>query len=369
MKNSVRILISFLIFELLLLLLSLFKIENLYYTTVKSPIETIALVIIMVTFVFIFAILHKNIRKYTIYQSNITISASIKKNLIYIAATVNIIYFISIDSSIRYIEGGVQNNLILYVSKIAINYLFIIIEIKKRYSKKNTDFKIIPFIFWIITYSLVIDGLAESLTLFSILYILLSKSKYKFIIFLLMPIIIIIGINAKFGENADINKEELGEWIASRLIINTEQTYSSLFDKEHFPNSILDNWMIISDQMKYSASKVFNTNSNSHLYKTFSEFLYYKLYGEYNSGSSPGVFLSGILLGGVFTGWLISYFSIFPLLIFTDSLERKISLTEGIFIYWSLKGSTADFPGVLSILSLAFILYSITIIVAFLKIK
>lgn len=363
MHNYTKVIFSILFFELSLLLITLTSTgTRVYYVTEKDYAEVVGLVFLMFFFLSMSYLLHKKLRVIRVLSFNL--DADSFSWLAYLAIGVNVLYFIVVDSNIRYIEGGVQDNLLAYLSKTIVNFAFIAVEVKKKYKAKRYDPSIVIYLLWGLSFLSIVDGLANILTISFFLYIMFYQLKYRLLVLIIIPIMLVVGLQVKMGAENSLNTVQILQWTIQRFTINTEQLYTALYDEMFEGKGVDYHWGVVSDQINYSFHKLFRTDKPDYVFKTFSEYLYFTLYGEFNSGSSPGVFLSGLLLGGVGLGWVITYFSLLPLFMYSDSLRGSVSFFDGIILYWIFKGSVNDFPGVLSIVSLSFILYTFTMLVS-----
>ncbi|WP_274688638.1 hypothetical protein [Spartinivicinus poritis] len=248
------------------------------------------------------------------------------------------------------------------------NYLYGLIAIKEKYKIESNDCYHNKFIFyvWIASWVLTIDGLASALTIFCFIVVIKGK-KALFFTAMISLILLVYALAVKFGNIKNINLYTFALWVIGRFLISTEQLFTAIMEPNKL-GGIVENWNIIYDQANYVLNKLLNIDSNWE-YKSYSEYLYYKLYGEKGGGASPGVILSGYLLGGIIFGPIIVFLSFLPAYLYIQSLEKKVGYIKCLVLVFIMKPAISDLPGVLSILSIALLYYLLVCIVGIIDFK
>lgn len=281
------------------------------------------------------------------------------------AATINIAYFLTINTSVRYISGAVYDNLAIYLVKAVLNYSFMLLAVREKWRSRadgdvaGTRKSNAVAIIWFLSSALVLDGLAPAMTLFCFAFLMIDvrKKRRLAIAGILAGALLSLGVAAKYAER-DVNPTALVGWSIARLVINDEQLYTAM-NTDQF-GSTSRNWGVVLGQAEYGVKRLLTKEYSSVRFKTFSEYLYFSLYGADNSGSTPGALLASYLLGGIILSPLLLAISLYPAYAYFCSLPGKVSMLQLIALLFLLKPSHSDLPGVIAVISISCLLYFLT---------
>jgi hypothetical protein len=284
-----------------------------------------------------------------------------------LAIVVNVVYALTVDRSVRYVVGGVYENLPLFLLKSLANYAFMLLAIRCRASQTTpvsrradkSDGAMVGL--WTVTFLTVIDGLASAATLLCF-WACWTRSGQRVPALLLGALaagLLALGLQAKFPGEQELDAETMMRWSVHRFVINEEQLYTAINDDRF--GGVLDQWQIVLDQNRYAIGKIVGGSTAVADFKSFSEYLFYQMYGGRDSGSSPGAFLAAYLLGGLLLGWLILWLAFLPVYLYVVSLRRRFGIGRMACLLFVLKPVHADIPSVLAVVSLPCIFYLATL--------
>lgn len=366
--NHTRLLFILLFVELVFLSVCFLEIDtgHAYYVSKKSMYSLFAVLTITTFYFFICAVVYcitpsiKRLNIVSEHQINFLLLG---------ATTTNCTYFFLVGENIRYIEGGIYDHMLIYLLQNLLNYLYGLFAVKQRFVQPyqpKSHLSNSLFYIWVASWALTIDGLASALTLFCFILLIKGRKVY-FPAIIFAPILVAAGSMAKFGSMTSIDSVEFLRWVLGRFLINSEQLFTAQIEPAYMGN-VIENWQAIFDQINYALNKLLGFDGQWQ-YKSFSELLFFKLYGLRGGGASPGFILSGYMLGGVTFGAIIVLCSLLPAVLFVHSLKSQISYFECFLFIFILKPAICDFPGVLSIISTSTFFYTLVAVVGLLGLK
>lgn len=283
-----------------------------------------------------FVLWMKPIRKIWVEQGTVL-------SIIGIAITLNVIGFMLLDPDARYVSGGRTGiNGLVYFFGLAFTLASMVIILRQ-----NAGNKPLPRIWtygFIISYALTIDGLARALTLalFMFIYwkIRLTRPKHLILIATIAGILGVVGFAEKFSQLPGyFTPGFFVNWVVGRFSIQAEQLFRYL-SGESVLNSTVGYWELIGRSIENRAEVVLSGITAFEYPRNIAEALYYDMFGNYGSGSSPGLLLGSVLLGPMAIIMPALYAFIF--IQFFYEYHEKISLVQACAYSFLFKGIHAN---------------------------
>lgn len=292
-----------------------------------------------------------------------TIRMRFFKPLVYIVSiSLNIILSFYISNSFRYESGAISGYVgLIYVITHYSNIFFVVFMLREKHVSGQIDQKY--FLMWAISFALRLDGLSSALFLFCfivLIYIETINLKSILVFLFAAGVLGLVGFEKKMN-GLDFDLQPIYSWIFSRFYIQTHQLVSYLNDSS-IVNGTFYYWDLIFSSIGYRIDYILYGVIPMSSPKSISEAMFYDVWGTYDAGSSPGLFLDLFMQGPAAIITLLVIFYIFNKF-FSDYKETvKIwQLPFYLYIFKELISNTGEFYAVISIMFGSLIAYYLAV--------
>jgi hypothetical protein len=274
--------------------------------------------------------------------------------IIVLTIILNVLLFVFVERSARYVSGGMAGiNGVVYTLSSAFSFSAMILFIRHKQIGRPIPIKLL--ILFLLSSSLIIDGIAHALTIGVFIFLIvgfeLRKISNLFALLFFVILLLFVGVNSKFsvGLPGYVDAEFLIRWSVARFSIQSEQAYTFLSG-----NSIINNqyeyFDIIMKSIDNRINFIFNGETNFSNPKSLSAAILYDMKGEFASGSSPGL-LYGSILQGYFAFFIPPLLYFFLYIQFFKGSSAPLGILELVALSFLFKGLHSNFSEYLVLIS------------------